>query len=192
MMPKTSVSPAAIRNSMTPNWRPFSPCSSTSSTLMGNEKGGAIVSRPPASARGPRLPLHRTLLVVGVLVVLEDRLLDLHGELTIGGPHGLQQIEVLDREVVDVVPVRTPGRLVVGFAHGGDHARLVREVTLDRTHRGVDQHDAVVALRTVERRRVAELLPAVGHVPPVRLVVQVGAPVTGLEVAERRLLDRGA
>src|SRR5438132_11680922 len=138
MMPKTRVSPAAIRNSMTPYCNPFSACSSTST--------------PAIRAR---LPLHPAVPGVGVLVILEDRLLDLHGELAVRRPHGFQEVEVLDREVVHVVLVGTAGRLVVGLPHRGDHSRLVREVPLDGTHRGVDQHDAVVALRSVERRRVA-------------------------------------
>src|SRR2546422_11645650 len=91
MMPKTSVSPAAMRNSITPNCRPLRPCSS-------------------ASRKVRRLPLHRALLVVGVLVVLEHRLLGLHRELAVRRLHGLEQIEVLDREVVDVVLVREIGR----------------------------------------------------------------------------------
>src|SRR2546426_6329298 len=149
MMPKTRVSPAAIRNSMTPYCSPFSPCSSTSSTSRsrasavrpGRRKKGARAAPAPLARRSAsRLPLHPAVLGVGVLVVLEDRLLDLHGELALGRPHGFQKVEVLDREVVQVVLVGTARRIVVGLPHGGDHPRLVREVTLDRAHRGVDQH----------------------------------------------------
>src|SRR5689334_20235033 len=85
MMPKTRVKPAAIRNSITPNCRPFRHCSRTSTRAL--------------------LPLHRALLVVRVLVVLEDRLLDLHLHLA-GALDGLQEVEVLDRMVVDVVGER--------------------------------------------------------------------------------------
>src|SRR5881296_4379050 len=86
MMPKTSVRPAAIRNSMTPNCSPLRHCSTTRSQF-----------------NGPlRLPLHRTLLIVGVLVVLEDRLLDLHLHLLAGPLHRSQQVEVLNRSVIDV------------------------------------------------------------------------------------------
>src|SRR5919197_5313084 len=99
MMPKTSVSPAAMRNSITPNCRPLRPCSTTSRRVMNDEKGGANGSRPPGPVRASSLPLHRTLLVVGVPVVLKDLLLDLHGELAVGRLHGLGQIEVLNREV---------------------------------------------------------------------------------------------
>src|SRR2546427_6588345 len=85
MIPKTSVSPAAIRNSITPNCSPLRHCSTTRSQF-----------------NGPvRLPLHRTLLVVGVLVVLEDGLLDLHLHVPARALHRPQQIEVLDRGVVD-------------------------------------------------------------------------------------------
>src|SRR5256886_11148198 len=200
MMPKTRVSPAAIRNSMTPYCSPFSPCSSTSSTSRsrasavrpGRRKKAARAAPAPLARRsGWRLPLHPAVLGVGVLVVLEDRLLDLHRELALGRPHSFQEVEVLDREVVHVVLVRTARRLVVGLPHGGDHPRLVREVTLDRAHRGVDQHHAVVALRAVERGRVAVLLPEVGHVLRVRLVAEVRAPVPRLPDADRRLLQRG-
>src|SRR2546427_423007 len=55
MMPNTSVNPAAIRNSITPNWSPLRHCSTTSSQL----------------TEGSGLPLHRAVLVVRVLVVLE-------------------------------------------------------------------------------------------------------------------------
>src|SRR5690242_18312574 len=103
MMPNTSVSPAAIRNSITPNCRPLRHCSRTSSPL----------------TRAPALPLHRTVLVVGVLVVLEDGLLDLHLHLA-RALHRLQQVEVLDRVVVDVEGELAARGLEVGLAHGGD------------------------------------------------------------------------
>src|SRR5947209_2713109 len=139
MMPKTRVSPAAIRNSMMPYCSPFSPCSSTSSTSRsrasavrpGRRKKGARAAPAPLARRSAsRLPLHPAVLGVGVLVALEDRLLDLHGELALGRPHGFQKVEVLDREVVQVVLVGTARRLVVGLPHGGDHRRLVREARI--------------------------------------------------------------
>src|SRR5918996_4224061 len=185
MMPKTSVRPAAIRNSMTPNCRPLRHCSRTSNPLMEvpvNERGAGGPA-PLARARSPALPLHRALMVVGVLVVLEDRLLDLHLDLG-AALDGLQQIEVLDGMVVDVVGELPAGRLEVGLPHGGHHALLVAEVALDGAHRRVDQHDAVVALGAVERRRVAELLLEVSHVLLVCLVLEVRAPVASLAVAE--------
>src|SRR5215467_3073067 len=122
MMPKTSVRPAAIRNSMTPNCNPLRHCSTTRSQFNGRA----------------RLPLHRTLLVVGVLVVLEDGFLDLHFDLPTRALHRAQQVEVLDRGVVDVVCELAARRLEVRLPHGGDHPLLVGEVALHRTHGGVD------------------------------------------------------
>src|SRR5207245_5179782 len=177
MMPKTSVSPAAMRKSITPYCRPLSVCSSTRARVM------------DTLARAP-LPLHRTLAGVGILVALEDGPLDLHHQLAARILHGLQEVEVLDREVVHVVLVRPARRLVVDLAHRGDHALLVREIALHRADRAVDQHDAIVALRAVERRRLAELLAVVRHVLLVRLVLEFLAPVPGLELAERRFLHR--
>src|SRR5438093_11978493 len=100
MMPKTSVSPAAMRKSITPYCRPLSVCSSTRARVM------------DTLARGP-LPLHRTLAGVGILVALENGPLDLHHQLSARILHGLQQVEVLDREVVHVVLVRPAHRRVL-------------------------------------------------------------------------------
>src|SRR5262245_57383045 len=129
MMPKTSVRPAASKNSMTPNCRPLRTCSTT---------------RSPVNA-GSALPLHRALLVVGVLVVLEDGLLDLHLDLAARALHRLQEVEVLDRRVVRIVGELAPRRLEVGLAHRGDHALLVAEVALHAPYRRIDQENAVVA-----------------------------------------------
>src|SRR5438128_10083395 len=93
MMPKTSVSPAAMRKSITPYCRPLSVCSSTRARVM------------DTLARAP-LPLHRTLAGVGILVPLEDGPLDLHHQLAARILHGLQEVEDLDREVVHDVRVR--------------------------------------------------------------------------------------
>src|SRR5262245_60092060 len=112
MMPNTSVRPAASRNSMTPNCRPLRTCSTT---------------RSPVNV-APRLPLHRALLVVRVLVILEDGLLDLHLHLAARSLHRLQQVEVLDRRVVGVEAELAARRLEVGPPHGRDHALLVADI----------------------------------------------------------------
>src|SRR6185295_18266269 len=148
MMPKISVSPAAMRKSITPYCRPLSVCSSTRASISGIgvpvERKGARPGRAPASTpRAASLPLHRALAGVRILVTLEDRPLDLHHELARWILHGLQEIEVLDREVVHVVLVGAAGRLVVGLAHRRDHPLLVREITLHRADGGIDEHDAV-------------------------------------------------
>src|SRR6266849_6827490 len=89
MMPKTSVNPAAMRKSITPYCKPLSVCSRTRATVTATgasvERKGARPGRAPrAPPRQPPLPLHRALGGVGVLVVLEDGALDLHGELAVG------------------------------------------------------------------------------------------------------------
>src|SRR5258708_22838555 len=81
MMPNTRVSPAAIRNSMTPNCRPFSVCSKrrgkfTEAVRSSCKKKGA--SAPLSVRRLRESPLHLAVLVVRVLVLLEDGFLDVH------------------------------------------------------------------------------------------------------------------
>src|SRR5688572_22098407 len=114
MMPNTSVSPAAIRNSVTPNCSPFRSCSKRSAKLIGKEKGR--LPRPFSSGDGAS-PLHLAVLVVRVLVLLEHRLLDAHLDVAVLQLLGLQQVEVLDRVVVDVVLERPAQRLEVRLAH---------------------------------------------------------------------------
>src|SRR5437773_7254613 len=184
MMPNTSVSPAAMRKSITPNWTPFRACSRTRYTAR------SPCPRFELSAR--LLPLHPAVLVVRVLVLLEDGLLDLHLDRIARALDRLQEVVVLDREVVDVVRVRAARGLVIGFPHRGDHALLILQIALDGADRRVDQHDAVVALRAVERRRFpGVLLPVVADVLLVGGVLQIRAPVARLEVAERGVLHRG-
>src|ERR671914_1873842 len=153
MIPSTSVSPAARRNSITPSCTPFRSCSKTRAKVMPpflprNKKGA-----DPAPFLPPirRLPFHLAFLVVGVLVILEDLLLDLHRDAfrRLGVLDRPQQVEVLDRVMV-VVELEVPAyRLVVRLAHRGHHALGVLDVALDRAHRGVDEKNAVVALRAV-------------------------------------------
>src|SRR5688572_30588075 len=115
MMPSTSVRPAASRNSMTPSCTPLSNCSKMSAKVM---KKRAPTSRPfpgwPFS-----LPLHLALFVIGVLVVFEHLLLDVHRD-ALGCLRildRLEQVEVLDRVVVVVELEIAADGLVVGLAH---------------------------------------------------------------------------
>src|SRR5436309_7938106 len=103
MMPKTSVRPAAIRNSITPSCSPLSVCSRTRTKFMLETKG-ARSDRAPHRCGNPLLPSpHPAFLGVGIPVVGEDRLLDLHHRILARRPGDcLQQIEVLDREMVGV------------------------------------------------------------------------------------------
>src|SRR6478672_11270493 len=117
MMPNTSVSPAAIRNSVTPNCRPFSNCSKTSPKVMKEKRALARPFYQPL-----RGLLHLAILEVRILVLLEDRLLNAHLDVAAGQLLGLEQVEVLDRMVVDVVGERAAQRLEVGLFHRLHHA----------------------------------------------------------------------
>src|SRR2546427_10467000 len=87
MMPNTSVSPAAMRNSITPNCRPFSSCSKRRAMKNGDRPhlfcytslgGGNKRGLSPLTIPIHHSPLHLAVLVVRVLVVLEDGLLGFH------------------------------------------------------------------------------------------------------------------
>src|SRR3954470_16675842 len=190
MMPRTSVSPAAIRKSMTPYCRPFSSCSKTRPQVMAKNKGAV---RPYSKVSFFRnLPFHLAVLMVGVLVFLERLLQDLHGDaVLVVGLHRLQEIEVLDRMLVVVELELAAHRVVVRLAHFLDQRLDVLEVALGAAHGGVDQHDRVVALRAIERRRVTELLFEVGDVLLAGRHVEVGTPEARLVLADGGFLERG-
>src|SRR5882672_11126567 len=106
MIPKTSVSPAAMRNSITPSCSPFSVCSAIRNRFTrGTIKKGRGSLRAPGLRCGPGPPLlHPAFLVVGILVVGEHRFLDFHHRVLAGRTGDrLQEVEVLDREMVRVV-----------------------------------------------------------------------------------------
>src|SRR5262245_4740733 len=140
MMPSTSVSPAAIRNSMTPYCRPFSNCSKTSPQLMAQKIRAP--ARPYSEDVLRNLPFHLAVLVVGVLVLLERLLQDPHGDaVLVVRLHRLQQVEILDRVLVVVELELAAHRGVVRLAHFPDQRLRVLQVPLGAAHGGVDQHD---------------------------------------------------
>src|SRR5262245_64865368 len=97
MMPKTSVSPAAIRNSITPSCSPFSVCSRTRRGFKGKGPKKRRGRSAPFAVRRAGAPLlHRAVLLVAVLVVRAHRLLDLHHRVVGGGwtPNRPQQVIV--------------------------------------------------------------------------------------------------
>src|SRR4051812_41920450 len=193
MMPNTSVSPAAMRNSMTPYCRPFSSCSKTSPQVIcrkscaKNKGAGAPLSETCSTT----LPLHLAVLVVGVLVLLERLGDDLHLGAILAALHRLQQVEVLDRMLVDVEVELAADRVEVRLAHLL-HQRLgVLQVALGAAHRRVDQHDRVVALGTVVGGRVAVLLAEVGDELLACRDFQVRAPEARFVLADGGFLQRG-
>src|SRR3954452_22077761 len=118
MTPKTSVSPAASRNSMRPNCRPFSACSRTRTTGMG-------------SRRDARSALHRAALDVGVAVVLQDRLVErLVDQAALAVAADGAHVVVLDRVLVGVELERPAHRLEARCFQRLQHRRLVLELAL--------------------------------------------------------------
>src|SRR5688572_2025869 len=125
MMPNTSVSPAASRNSISPNWTPFSPCSRNRIGVMNYDPD-------------PELLLHRA--VFGPVVAEVDHSTDLLGD------HA--QVVVLHRRAV-VRHLEIAARRFDALR--SRHQRLVEallvlDLAFDRTHRRVDHQRRGIAL----------------------------------------------
>src|SRR6478672_3944736 len=132
MMPKTSVRPAASRNSSSPNCRPFRHCSINNSIGLRRTMDGPLGPSflpPPVLRPAPlaRSPLHRTLVVKLILTVLDDRGDGLEGEVAFRVLHHILQVKVLNRKMVVAVLVGTAHRCVVGLAPLGSHGVLLAE-----------------------------------------------------------------
>src|SRR3954447_483456 len=157
MMPNTSVSPAASRNSSRPNCNPFSDCSITTSMdpLNHAEKTAAARRRRRLFSywmhdpcqditywrtmrqKNPR-SLHRALVGEAILVVLDDGRHRLERELAVGVLDHVLQVEVLDRNVVLAELEWAAHRSEVGLLHLGLHLVLFGHVTFDRNHCDID------------------------------------------------------
>src|SRR5215831_158363 len=101
MMPNTSVRPAASRNSISPNCRPFRNCSRMRTQDM--QRGGRGTART--------FLLHRAVLHVGVAAVLEDRAHGLVDDAPLRVLADHAQVVVLDRGLVAVELERAAYRL---------------------------------------------------------------------------------
>src|ERR687885_121520 len=112
MMPKTSVSPADIKKSMTPSWTPLRSCSTKSAGL----------------TAALRLARHRAFLGVGVGVVAHDDLLELHHVATLGVLADARQVVVLDGEVVSVEAEVAAHRIELHRLHGLAEGVLVLDL----------------------------------------------------------------
>src|SRR5882672_100185 len=160
MMPKTSVSPAASKNSKRPNCRPLRHCSMNSVIAAqlschcgGAAKGGApgmtyLIVHPSPQANGGSAcapppsfapgSLHRALTVEGILVVLDDRGDGLEYELAFGVLDHVLEIEGLDREVVVAELEVAAHRLEVGFFQRFLQRIFIRDVALGGVERRGD------------------------------------------------------
>src|SRR3989441_12508538 len=195
MIPNTRVSPAASRNSISPNCSPFSDCSTISIQDMkrggGNEKGEMRRGRftPPLFSFKDSL-FHRTFLNVGVAAVLEY------------GSHGLvdqaplrilphhAEVVVLNRVLVAVELERAAHRLELRRLERLSYAFRVLDPALHLPNRGVDEERRVVALRGVYRWKPLVLLFELRDELLVGGVVEVERPVRGVEGAEHGIAHR--
>src|SRR3954470_6806513 len=131
MMPNTSVSPAAMRKSMTPYCRPFNSCSKTKPQAMAKKRARLA----PFPVIASLLPFHLAVLVVGVLVLLERLGDDLHLGAVLAALDRLQQVEVLDRVLVDVELEFAAHGAVVRLAHFLHQRLRILQVALGAAHR---------------------------------------------------------
>src|SRR5258706_6091000 len=165
MMPNTSVRPAANRNSIKPNCRPFSACSRTRTTT-------------PL--------LHRAVLDVGVAAVLEDRAHGLVDEAHLRVLADHAQVVVLDRVLVAVELEGAARRLELGRLQRAAHRLLVVQPALGLAHCGIDEQRGVVALRSEHRGQPLVLLLEFGDEFLVGRVVEVERPWRGVKEAQHR------
>src|SRR5665213_3345413 len=97
IMPRTSVSPAANRNSINPYCSPLRPWVRSSGALI------STMDRPRKPARRRRRSLHWTGGVISVLIVLEDDAAIGFNGVPVRGLDDLRRVEILDGEVVVVI-----------------------------------------------------------------------------------------
>src|ERR1017187_9990139 len=140
MTPKTSVKPAASRNSIRPNCRPLRACSRT--------RVPGTPNRP-----WPTSGLHLAVLHVGVAVVLQDRLAErLVDEAALAVAADGAHVVVLDRVLVGIEAKGAAHRIELRRLQRLAHRFVVFEIAVELAHRGVDEIGRVVALRGIERR----------------------------------------
>src|SRR5690606_10027392 len=171
MTPKISVSPAAMRNSITPSCSPLSICSMKSAicTRRTQASGVARIIRARASWCAPRRsmtvtnlpPLHegeagafmrglfqRALLGIGIAMVGKGRGDDLVGQ-HVAFLHHLTDIDVLDRVIVGVEGELAAHRLEIGGLERGTERSRVLDAGLVGS--GDDQAAGVIGLCGIDR-----------------------------------------
>src|SRR3954465_3469867 len=154
MIPNTNVSPAASRNSISPNCRPFSDCSKI--RIQDMKKRAAknkIGVRPRFFPRCALLDgsLHIAFLDIGVAVVLEDGADGLVDEAPLAVLRHHAQVVVLDRHLVPVELERAAHRLEARRLHRLPHCVDALDLALDVAPRGVYYHHPTAAVRCAYR-----------------------------------------
>src|SRR3954468_11670151 len=179
MMPNTSVRPAASRNSMRPNWTPFSPCS---------KKRIADINwgLTPINAL-----LHAAFAQPVVLVVLQDSGDLFVDDATLAVLHQGAHVVVLDRGAVRRLLPRAARRFrALGRLHqSGAESLRILDLALRVLHRLVDDQRRGVSLLRVQRGNALVLLLEFLDELAVGVVIQIVGPLRRIEEPEHRLAD---
>src|SRR5262249_45757513 len=174
--PNTSVSPAAIRKSRTPNWSPFRIWTTTSPVDI------ALV-QPPSL-------FHRTVFGIWIGVSGKHLFIDLSFEPTVPSLRHLHLIEILDRVVIGVELERTTQRREVSLHQCRTQRVLIRGISLGKFERAIDEKSGMVRLECIGRRNCAVLLLVVRNEFLVLRIIEIGCPVGPAEKSDRGLLLR--
>ncbi len=88
--------------------------------------------------------------MIAVLVILQDRCHRFDLVTAVGFLDDLMQIEILDREVVVAVAVRSADRSIIGFLHRRAQTVLIGQIAFDGDDGAVDEIRRIVGLRGIE------------------------------------------
>src|SRR5688572_18590859 len=146
MRPNTSVSPAASRNSISPNWMPFSVCSRKSVRVMKQKRVRPAPHPLPVNLLCSSL--HLAVFGPEVDVVVQHRADPLVDDAAFVVLDDLAHVVVLDRRAVGRrLPVAARGLDLRRRAHQrGAEGLLVFDLAFGALHRGVDDQRRGVAL----------------------------------------------
>src|SRR5215475_2404733 len=174
--PNTSVSPAAIRKSRTPNWSPFRIWTTTSPVDI--------------AAVRPFSLFHRTVFGVRIGVSGKHLFIDLSFELAVWPLRHLHLIEILDRIVIGVELEGTTQRGEVRLHQCRTQCVPIRGISFGKLQRAIDEQSCIVGLEGVSRRNRVVLLLVVGNEFLVLRVIEIGCPVGAPKKSDRGLLLR--
>src|SRR5688572_11548459 len=180
MMPHTSVSPAAMRNSITPSWVALSACSSTTPPL---------IALPERCACGGSI-LHGALGGISITVVGQDLVAKAELRLAVRILDDRRHVVLHDREVVRPQLEGAAHRTEIGLLQLLDECFLVFDSALDPAHASIEEHDGVVVDGRIFRRRAIVLFHEARDELLVRFIRQVFTPEHGAHEAIRFIPER--
>ena len=96
------------------------------------------------------------------------------------------EVEILDREVVIAVFVRTANGCIIGFAQRVSDCVFFGEITSSSINTAVEEHGRVIGLGGVERWVAPVFLFEIGYKPFVGVIRQVDNPMLSSWYTERQ------